>query len=164
MGVQVRGVEQFTAQMKRVAQIIPQGDLAEALEAGGWIIANEAKDNVLRQDLVKSGALYESIKPVPIGKTAVDIMVGVPHGAVHEFGLPKGGKGVHSATAKQIRFFWAMWLQTGESMWKALALKKGYTIPPRPYLTPAVKDKKDEAVKQIAIQLAIALSNKLMRA
>jgi hypothetical protein len=48
-------------------------------------------------------------------------------------------------------------------MWKALALKKGYTIPPRPYMTPAIKDKKDEAVKEIVKQLAIALVRKLQR-
>jgi hypothetical protein len=54
-------------------------------------------------------------------------------------------------------------METGEIMWKALALKGGYTIPPRPYLTPAVKAKDVEAAKETAKQLAIALTDKLRR-
>jgi hypothetical protein len=49
-------------------------------------------------------------------------------------------------------------------MWKALALKRGYTIPPKPYLTPAVKDKQADAIKEVAKQLNYALIRKLMRA
>jgi len=161
MSVQIKGIDEFTAQMKRVAAMIPQGDIADILVKGGDVIVEEAKDNVLRQGLVDTGALYDSIITVPIGKTRVDILVNVPYGAVHEYGLPKGGRGVHSATAKQIRFFWAKFLETGNTMWKALALKKGYTIPPRPYITPAIKDKRKAVIKQMVIDLAIALTNKL---
>lgn len=159
----IRGLDEFSAQMRRVAKIIPGGDLANALQSGAEIILDEAKDNIIRNDLVKSGDLYESGKTVKVNQYRVDIIFDKIYAAVHEYGLPKGGKGIFSATAKQIRFFWAKFMETGEIMWKALALKKGYTIPPRPYLTPAVMDKKDEAMKEVAIQLAIALADKLRR-
>jgi phage gpG-like protein len=162
MAVQIKGLDVFTAQMKRVASMIPQGDISDILVSGGNVIVEEAKDNVLRQGLVDTGALYDSIIAVPVGRTKVDILVNVPYGAVHEYGLPKGGKGMFSATAKQIRFFWAKYMETGNEMWKALALKKGYTIPPRPYVTPAIMSKQAEVTKQMVIDLEIALSNKLM--
>ena len=161
MGVQIRGLDVFTAQMKRVASLVPAGDVADILVSGGNVIVEEAKDNVLRQGLVDTGALYDSIIAVPVGKTKVDILVNVPYGAVHEYGLPKGGKGMWSATARQIRFFWAKYMETKNPMWKAMALKGGYTIKPRPYVTPAIMSKQAEVAKQMTIDLAIALTNKL---
>ena len=157
----VRGLDEFTAQMKRVASIIPGGELAEVIRGGAEVILEEAKDNIIRQGLVDTGALYDSGKTVKVNQYRVDIIFDRVYAAVHEYGLPKGGKGVFSATAKQIRFFWAKFLETGNTMWKALALKKGYTIPARPYLTPAIQSKTKETVKQMTIDLAIALVNKL---
>ena len=159
--VNIRGLDEFTAQMKRVASIIPGGELAEVLNGGAEVILEEAKDNIIRNDLIKSGALYDSGKTVKVNQYRVDVVFDKVYAAVHEYGLPKGGKGIFSATAKQIRFFWAKFMETKNPMWKAMALKGGYTIPARPYLTPAVMSKQAEVAKQQAIDLAIALTNKL---
>ena len=159
--VNIRGLSEFTAQMKRVAAMVPGGDVAEAMKGGAEVILEEAKDNILRQGLVNSGALYESGKVVKVNQYRVDIIFDKIYAAVHEYGLPKGGKGVFSATAKQIRFFWAKFMETKEAMWKALALKKGYTIKPRPYLTPAVMSKQQEAAERTSNLLWAALVKKL---
>lgn len=157
----VLGLNDFNDTMRRVASIIPGGELADALAAGTDVILEEAQKNIVDNGLVKSGALLNSGTSVKVNQYRVDLIFDVVYAAVHEYGLPKGGKGIFSATAKQIRFFWAKFLETGDTMWKALALKKGYTIPPRPYLTPAVRDKKVAAVREIAKKLAIALVNKI---
>lgn len=153
----------FNRQMRRVASIIPGGQLANALKAGQEIILEEAKDNIIREDLIKSGALYDSGKTVKVNQWRVDTVFDKPYAAAQEYGLPKGGVGVWEATEQQIRFFWAKFLESKKTveMWKALALKRGYTIPAKPYLSPAVRDKKFEAVREVAKQLAIALTNKL---
>ena len=153
--------------MRRVAAMVPGGDVAEAMKGGAEVILEEAKDNILRQGLVDTGALYESGKVVKVNQYRVDIIFDKIYAAVHEYGLPKGGKGMFSATAKQIRFFWAKWLEAGRpetgegAMWKALALKKGYTIKPKPYLTPAVMSKQQESAERTSNLLWAALVKKL---
>ena len=158
MAVQIRGLDELEQQLKRVARIVSDGDAADALERGGWVIAKQAQENALERGLADTFALVESIRPVPFGKDRVDIMVGVPYGAAHEYGLPN-----QPITDKQRRFFWAMWAKTKDTMWKALALSKTYTIPARPYVRPAIDEKKTEAAKEIAIALAIALTDKLRK-
>jgi len=161
MAIKIEGLETLNANLRRLARLIPEGEMAKVLEAGGEIIAKNTKKNIAGQGLVKSGALLDSVQVIPISPLRVDIVVGTDYAAVHEFGLPKGGKGIHSATAKQIRFFWAKWLETGEGMWKALALKKGYTIPPRPYFQPAIKESVPGIVKEMAFGLVRTIVSRI---
>ena len=120
-------------------KISPQKGIADSLMDGAWVIALQARDNAVAQGLIKSGALIDSIVPVVINQFRVDIKVGVVYGAAHEFGVTV------RITEKQRRFFWAMWRETGDMMWKALALSDTYTIPAKPYVRPAIDERKDVA-------------------
>ena len=142
--LKVTGMGELDRATKALARTIsPQVGIADALEEGAWIIALEARDNAARQGLIKSGELMDSIKPKKINQYRVDVIVGVPYGAAHEFGVTV------TITPKQRRFFWAMRKLTGDDMWLALALSITYTIPARPYLRPAIDTRKRFAYNAI---------------
>lgn len=128
--------------LKKIALTIsPQSGIADSLETGAWIIALQARDNALAQGLYDSGDLVDSIRPRKINQFRVDILVDVPYGAAHEFGVTV------MITPKQRRFFWAMYSLTGNDMWKALALSITYTIRAKPYLRPAIDTRKAAAIR-----------------
>lgn len=138
------GVKDLQRNLNAIAKLIsPQGEIADSVEDGAWVIALEARDNAVRQGLFKSGALIDSIRPLKINQYRVDVMVGVPYGAAHEFGVTV------IISPKQKRFFWAMWYSTRDPMWKALALSVKYTIPARPYLRPAIDARKRVAMEVV---------------
>jgi hypothetical protein len=108
----------------------------------------QAQQNVMKQGLYDTMELHDSIKPIKVNQFRVDVEVGAGHGAVHEFGLEK-----QVITPRQRRFFWAKFAETGDEMWKALALSETYTIPARPYLRPAADEQKHAAWLTVAQSL-----------
>lgn len=140
----VVGYKELGAKLEKIAWTIrPQVGLADALEDGAWVIVLGARDNAVRQGLFLTGELIDNILPVKVNQYRVDVRSGAPHGAVHEFG------GTFTITDRQRRFFWAMYAQTNDDMWKALALSQTYTIPPRPYLRPAIDEHKQAALQAV---------------
>lgn len=139
--LQATGVKDLQRNLNAIAKLIsPQAGIADSVEDGAWVIALEARDNAVRQGLIRSGELIDSIAPIKINQYRVDVRVKVPYGAAHEFGVTV------TITPKQRRFFWAMFMTTNDPMWKALALSVTYTIPARPYLRPAIDARKAVAV------------------
>lgn len=135
------GFGQLDRNMRAIAkEFSPQAGIADNLEDGAWMIALAARDNAVQQGLFLSGELIDSIKPRKINQFRVDVEVGVPYGAAHEFGVTV------TITEKQRGFFWYMFSQTGNEMWRALALSTTYTIPARPYLRPAIDEKSKIAI------------------
>ncbi|MEQ9023500.1 MAG: phage virion morphogenesis protein, partial [Pseudomonadales bacterium] len=95
----------------------------------------------------QSGRLRRSqkFKTIPGGK--VEAGSDLDYAGIHN----KGGQLKVKVTAKSRRFFWAMWYQTKNDMWKAMALtKKRYmtiTIPKRQFIGPSpVLDKMIETM------------------
>ena len=146
----VVGYKELTAKLQKIAwQVRPQVGLADSLEDGAWVIAMAAKDNAIRHGLFLSGALVDSIAPVKVNQFRVDVRVGVPYGAIHEFGYEN-----IKITARQRKFFWAKYYETGgdeggDPMWKALALSDTYSMPAKPYLRPAIDERKQVALQAI---------------
>jgi len=74
----------------------------------------------------------------------------VPYAAIHEF----GGTIRLKVTSQMRSFFWAMFFQTGDEKWKAMALSKKrefiITMPKRAYLEPAQQDETPEVLKRAA--------------
>lgn len=141
------GYKDFNAAMQDVMQAVNGHNLVESLAAGGQVILYQIQENILEQELYKSGHLYDSVEIVKVNQYAIDVLVGAEYGAVHEFGYT----GV--ITPKQRAFFWAKWYETSDTMWKALALSTTYTIPARPYVRPAVDEKMHEAMLEVAKEL-----------
>ena len=141
---QVIGLDDLERNLNKIAKMIGGEALTEALVAGAWDVAKQARKNAAAQGLRKTGDLIDSIRPIKMAQDRVDVQVGVIYGATHEFGY-KG-----TVTERQRRFFWAMYIKTKEDMWKALALSKTYTIPARPYLRPAIDSQKLQSLKLVA--------------
>lgn len=140
--VKATGFSQLDRNIKALArEFSPQAGIADSLEDGAWIIALQARDNAVAQGLFESGDLIDNIKPKKINQFRVDVEAGMVYSAVHEFGLEN-----QVITNKQRGFFWHMFAQTGDAMWKALALSSTYSIPARPYLRPAVDEKQRIAI------------------
>ena len=63
----------------------------------------------------------------------------IPYAAIHEY----GGKINLTITAQMRSFFWAMWYDTKDDKWKAMALTKKtsfqITMPKRAYIEPSIK-------------------------
>lgn len=123
--------------------------MAEALEK---TIVKDARRNVW-EIFDTTGDFPSRIKARKINQFRADVEVDAVYAAVHEFG------GTFEITPRQRRFFWYKWYETGNTMWKALALSATYTIPARPYLRPAVDSQQEEALRQTAI----CLGNKIAR-
>ena len=150
--VKALGFSDFEKNMRALAkEISPQGGIADSLDLGAQVIREAASDNAVRQGLIDSGELIDSIVTVKINQFRVDIRVGVPYGAIHEFGATV------TITPKQRRFFWAMWMNTQDEMWLALALSTTYTIKAKPYVRPAV----DEFKKIAAVETARAFNKQI---
>lgn len=87
--------------------------------------------------LVLTGKLKGSIGYRLEGNDTVIIapITELKYAAIHQF----GGITHPTVTVNSKKFFWAMWFETKNDMWKAMALKSvgsklNVVIPPRPYL------------------------------
>lgn len=127
----------------------------EAHLAGGQVILDQARENIRATFINRTGALEKS-GHIEIGFRAsfAEVVFDIVYAAVHEYGLPN-----QPITDRQRAFFWAMWYQEHDEMWKALALSETYTIPARPYLRPAV----DETRAEVAEAAAEAYRRELKR-
>lgn len=140
----------FESDLTRIAEGVKPPRVTEMVKKGADIILDQTQRNILERELYDSGDLYDSARLEIMDQFTVAVAVGddkVRYARVHEYG------GTFTITDKQRRFFWARFADTGESMWRALALSKTYTIPPRPYLRPAVDEKKKEAVWEMTLEL-----------
>jgi phage gpG-like protein len=132
---QVLGLKDLDDNLKAIVRLVPKGDVADAILEGAKEYKAQIQQNILWQLVYRSGALYDSVRLIKRNQYRVDIQVGnkdVPYAAVHEYG------GTFTITDRQRRFFWAKWRETGDEMWKALALSITYTIPARPYVRTAI--------------------------
>lgn len=154
----VIGIRELKDNFDVIARLVPSTDLSDAMRQGAGVIAEEAQENVRGIPLWDSGDLHDSIEAVVINQWIAAVRVGVVYGAVHEYGLRN-----QVITPRQRRFFWAKFSETGDDMWKALALSATYTIPARPYLRPAADNKKLDAMKRVADILTAAFIKKLRR-
>ena len=150
----VLGVKDFDRNLRAITRMVGGDEMANALEDGAWVIVLEARRNIVSNGLVDTREMHDKTRPRKVNQYTVDVIVDVPYGAVHEYGLQD-----QVITERQRRFFWAKYIETGDDMWKALALSVTYTIPARPFLRPAVDTKKKEAF----ITTAAYLENRMRR-
>lgn len=144
----VIGLRDLDDNLKRIAKVVGGVELADSLAKGAQEIVWQAQQNVMKQGLYDTMELHDTIHSRKVNQYTVNIEVGAVHGATHEYGLER-----QVITERQRHFFWAKYAETGNEMWKALALSATYTIPARPYLRPAVDEKKKATVLTVAQSL-----------
>lgn len=146
--VRIHKMRDFTEGMQNVMRSVQPPSLADALAEGAMVVLYGVQDNILERELHVTGELYDSVKVRKVNQYAVDVRVEAEYGAVHEFGY------TGQVTDKQRAFFWAKWSETGDEMWKALALSESYTIPAQPYVRPAIDE--NERDTKLAVKRALA--------
>jgi len=152
--MEVVGVKELRLNLQKARDIVGGAEMADIMwHAVDRTVVLLARQNTYRQ-FKTTGNLANHIKAVKVNQYRVDIVVDAPHGAVHEYG------GTFAITPRQRRFFWAKWRQTGDEMWRALALSQTYTIPARPYLRPAI----DATKAGIAAEAATEMGNRMRKA
>jgi len=148
----VLGIKDLTGYFRALARDAPGKMTADMVRQGAEVILEEAKANVRANFENQTGALENSGKVVMVNQYAANIEFDIVYSAVHEYGLEN-----QPITDRQRRFFWAMWYEDGNEMWKALALSQTYTIPARPYLRPAIDSHKDKAASVMGKALRNAM-------
>ena len=150
--MKVVGLKDLNQNLAKIVRKVvdPQSGISDSLEKGLWRVVNEARSNVW-EAFNTSGDFPKRIRPQKINQYRVDVVVNAVYAAVHEYG------GTFTVTERQRGFFWAKWYQSGDPMWKALALSATYTIPPRPYLRPAIDSKQREAIEVAARDLFVKI-------
>ena len=160
--IEVLGVDDLSRQFKRIAEHVAGSGLRAAGHAGASVILAGAKENVRETFVNQTGALENSGRVQQERKNRTNlvsyILFDIVYAAVHEYGLLN-----QVITDRQRKFFWAMWYESGNEMWKALALSKTYTIPARPYLRPAVDAYQHLAIKEMARVLAVEIKEEARR-
>jgi hypothetical protein len=148
----VLGVSALKGYFKGLTKELPGKTTAQMVRKGAEVILEEAKANIRANFENQTGALENSGSVVLVNQFAADVVFDIVYSAVHEYGLEN-----QVITDRQRRFFWAMWYETKDEMWKALALSQTYTIPARPYLRPAVDSHKEKAARVMARALRHAM-------
>jgi len=144
---QVIGLKDLNRNLKAIAGIVGGAELADSLAKGAQEIVWEAQLNIMRQGLYDTMALYDAVHTKKINQYRVDIVVGVSYAAAMEYGQTQ------IVTDRQRRFFWAKFAETGDNMWKAMALSMKLVTPARPYFRPAIDTHKRYAILTVAQSL-----------
>jgi phage gpG-like protein len=128
--------------MKDAGKLMRESVLKNFVEGGRpsmWPVLSTG----LPSHLAQSGELAGSVMDYS-GENWAEVRSATPYSGIHQF----GGTVHPTFTVKMRRFFWAMWYQTGNEMWKRTALKYAIgeklniNIPPRPYMVFQEEDKK----------------------
>lgn len=144
--VELEGDIELIEKLTQLLLIDPDG-VKEALKAGGEMVRDEAKANVRRRGLVKSGELERSITMNV--RPQLNVVIGTPLGwraKIHEYG------GI--ITPKRARFL--QFKVGGE--WKKV---RRVTMPARPFLRTALLDNAERVVRKIGDVLIVKIREKV---
>jgi phage gpG-like protein len=144
----VVGLKQLEKDLQELVKAVSPPQSAEVMYLGAQVIQQAVRDRIEAQGLIDTRNLWQSVEAYKINQYAAGVRVPVVYAAVHEYGLYQ-----QPITGRQRRFFWYKYLETGDDMWKALALSATYTIPARPYFRPGIDDGWPEAVDVIRDEL-----------
>ena len=147
----VIGMDSLDEELKDIARTLsPQGKLSDSLAVGAEVILEGAQENLIANELFKSGALYDSGKVVKVNQFRVDVVFDKIYAAIHEYG---GTINVPVTQKSRGYFFWR-YRVTGDEKWLFMAISKKtvfkVVIPARPYLRPAIDQYGDDAVTHVA--------------
>ena len=149
----VSGTLELTQNLQKLVELVSGEELEHALMQGGFVVEAAAKQNVTEQDLIDTGNLRDGIKAEPVTHELVEIGPQAEYGAIHEF----GGEVHPRVTNAMRRWAWAMYYETGEGLYKGIALTEkaqlNITIPARPYLRPALDENEELVLSKIGSDL-----------
>ena len=150
---EVLGVVELNAQLARLSRQVGGPGTGRALFEGGLVIERGVKERIKQQGLIDTGNYRASVEAVKISDSEVDVTSGVVYAATHEFGDSR------PVTPKQRRFFWAMFADTGDPMWRAMAMTDKLNYPARPHWRPTLRQDTGKAKDAIAAAFKKEIAN-----
>jgi len=140
-------IDQFRNALLALDDKIRGGVIAKAAMAGGYVIETYAKINAEKTFKSGTGNLMSSINTTleKSDSTSAEVAVGptVIYGRIQELGGV-----IKPVTAKRLH-----WVDEGGKHHTALSV----TLPPRPYLRPAVDDHEPQIIKAVSENLRIEI-------
>lgn len=164
----VIGKDELIRKFRRMSEATQGRALVRVAQAGGFVVLNAAKDNVMAQDLIRtktlSRSLHEEVAEESATRAAVDVGTNLEYAAIHEFGgVIRAKKSKHLAIpvgnrtgsptkysdlkVKKTAGGTLVLVDGGGSL--QYVLKASVTIPARPYLRPALDEKTSEAQNEM---------------
>ncbi len=168
----VIGTDELMRKFKALDEAVQEEALAFAVLEGAKVITDEARANIQKQGLIKTRTLSRSISEAIEERSATRAVVAIgtnlEYAAIHEYGgtiRPKNGKylaipvGTYKgsptthADLKVVKTRSGSLVMLDDNGTVQYVLKPSVTIPARPYLRPALDDKKEEARQRIGESL-----------
>lgn len=162
------GKKTLGRRFRKLSKVLTRGELLHSFMQGGFVFERGAKKRIRSQGLIDTGNLRDSTIAEPDVSVTKGVAVvigprGVIYAAIHEFG------GVlHPRVTRKMRgFAWHKFKETGEPMWRAIALTRKarltIKIPARPYMRPTFDEDKDRAVRAINKSIAEKIARRVIR-
>jgi HK97 gp10 family phage protein len=155
----VIGSEELTRKFRAMGEAVQEESLVGAVQVGGLVILNAAKDNIKDQGLIRthhlSRSLHMEVSERSATKAAVDVGTNLESAAIHEFGGVIKAKNVKylaipvgSYTGSPLKYSDLSVRKTGNgnlilvdaSNRVQYVLKASVQIPARPYMRPAMDE------------------------
>lgn len=136
VSVEVHNVDGVLSGIRRARNMGRPPFITKALVEGGEVLRDEIKKNIAATPLVDTWELYDSVEVRVPDAFEVHVVVDKPYAHAHEYGYKQ-----KEITPKQKGYFWHMYRETGDKMWKCMALKGSYTITRKGYVREAVDTK-----------------------
>ena len=145
----VIGLSDLEKNIKAVIKSVSAPEMANIMLSGAEAGADSVRIHILQQGLFDKGDLLESVEAYKVNQFAAGIRVSRVYAAIHEY----GGSINVPVTAKSRKFFWYMFISTGDPKWKYMALSDKdhfvVTIPARPYFRPGIDQAKFSMIAEI---------------
>ena len=152
--VKIEGMDELLSDLDTLILLASADTMKELLfDVAQEVFVPLAKENIEEQGLVDTGELKEGIMALIDTRGGVLFTSTVDYAAIHEF----GGETHPTVTEKMRAWAWATYYETGDPMYKAIALTRKETlnvvIPARPYMRPAVDEGQSDAKEMIERRL-----------
>ena len=143
MDITLDGMDELQSQLAALSRFGDR-DAVRATRPGADVLRDGVRDKIREQGLIDSGDMLNSVSLEIIDRGWIVQEGPLPYVLAQEFGLQD-----QPITERQRSFFWAMYSETNDDMWRALALSTTYTIPARPHFRPGVRESQRDAAQAI---------------
>lgn len=164
----VVGTEELVRKFETMGNAAKGQALVTAMKAGGLVILNAIKGNIQKQGLIRTRTLSRSVHEEVVEQTETRAVIedgtNLEYAAIHEFGgviTAKQGKylaipvGDYTGSPRKYSDLRPLKTKGGalvlvnSSGTVEYVLKTSVEIPARPYMRPALDEKKEAAVKEV---------------
>ncbi len=132
MRTRLKGFDKLTKDLNQIAKFVANNKVELLLEPATELSLS-VKKQILTKGLIDTKTLLHSVHIRVSGETVEVVEGPLAYVLAQEYGLFN-----QKITPRQRGFFWYSYKQSGDEMWKALALSDTYSIPATPHFRPGI--------------------------